>query len=204
MNRRDVVTGGRDLAALNRKFLGLLGQGSGGGLGLEHGLRLRVAGLAPAATRRLANLPFALFGFRFAQPQEWAALLSLRVTESGAPVEPELERFTLLALAFLRHQALHEPRRAAACLGLPEAIGLRLVELEIGALEELAPAVAGRLRCRFTGMPGVWQAMLAGCEDDDARLLEVARALGLQWTIRRALGLPQGACRSRRGFRSDG
>jgi hypothetical protein len=196
------MAGGRDLAALNRKFLGLLGQGSGGGLGLDPALRVRVAGLTPAAARRLATLPFALFGFRFAQPQEWAALLSLRVTEPQAPAEPGLERFTLLALAVLRHQALYEPRRAAACLGLPEAIGLRLVEIEIGELEELAPAVAGRLRCRFVGLPGVWHALLAGCEEDDARLLELARALGLQWTIRRALGL--GACRSRRGFRSDG
>jgi hypothetical protein len=193
----------QDLAALNRAFIGMMRADYPAGL--EEDLRVRLRGLDAAAAARLAELPFALFSFGFDAAEDWQRLLAAGVRERrpARAADPGLVSFTVLALAFSRQACLAHPSCAATWVGLPRDVGAHLVALGLGALGDLAPLACLRLRCRFARQPRVWASLVEACERDDRELTRVVCAMGLQWTIRRALGLgADSAAAARHGFRS--
>lgn len=192
-----------DLTALNRAFVGIVM--ADGTAGLAADVRRRLRDLDAAALQRLADLPFALFSFGFDAAEDWRDLLESGVRECRPErsADPELVAFTVLALTFARQVSLAHPSRAATCVGLPRDVGAHLVSLGLGGLGALAPLACLRLRCRFARQPRVWAALVEACERDDRELMTVVCAMGLQWTIRCALGLGAGGAAGRRGFRSS-
>jgi hypothetical protein len=191
----------RDLAELNEGFLWLVARGSDAGLTSAVHARLRTLEREPR--QRLAALPFALFGFGFQEEAAWANLLSPGVRDLEpryAPVDPSIERFTLLALTALRSFVRAAPQRISAWIGLPPETGSRLASLEISALGEVAAAASPRLRGRLAVEEFRWLCLIDACERNDARQLALLAAFGHQWTIRRALRIesPRGTTR---GFR---
>lgn len=192
---------GRDLAELNAGFLRLVARDADAGLSADVLARLRILDRAPR--RRLASVPFALFGFGFDDEAAWAELLSpgVREFEPGYCVcEPSVERFTLVALTVVRGFVRTAPRRISAWIGLTPATCARLAALEVGTLGFVAPLAAPRLRGCLAPRRALWLRFIDAVEHNDERQLALLAALGKQWTIRRSLGLaapPQPA----RGFR---
>lgn len=190
-----------DLADLNEGFLSLVAQGVD--TGLPDDVTRRLCGLAPPARRRLAAAPFAVFGFGFEDEEGWAGLLApgVRDLEPGyVSQEPLAERFTLLALTALRGYVRVAPHRVAAWIGLPGGTRVRLAEVEISVLCAVAARAASRLRARFPARHALWGRIIDAATRGDERDLRLLSGLGMQWTIRRCLGL--GALgRAARGFR---
>lgn len=192
---------GRDLTALNESFLYLLSDGPG--MGLPPRVVGRLLALEAMPRRRLAAVPFALFSFGFEDGPAWTRLLSPGVRElcQQSPLpSPAAERFALVALTCIRSFIRVSPCRVSAWAGLPPDTRARLAGLEIATLRFVAPLAAAQLRGRFLPRDGLWLRLVDACERNDQRQLAILGAHGLQWTIRRSLGLgaPQA---SARGFR---
>lgn len=191
---------GRDLAALNAEFLGLVAAGVP--VELPARAARRLSGLDVEVHQRLGALPFALFGYGFEDEPGWARLLSPGVRDLEPPYargDAGVERFTLLALTTLRGFARIAPRSASAWSGLPVATRARLAELDIGLLPPVAALAAPRLRGHLALRECGWLQLLDAAEREDERQLELFAALGKQWTIRRALGIG-GPVQARRAF----
>lgn len=187
---REAVVLGRDLAELNDGFLQLVAAGTAAGL--SELVLTRLQALDPAARGRLAEMPFALFGFGFEDEAGWAQLLSPGVRDlaiDGLAPAPPAERFTLLALTALRGLVRIAPRSVLNWIGLPRETGQRLAAVEIGSLAPVAALAAHRLRGRLAPREMLWLRFIAAAEDRDARQLALLAAWGRQWTIRRSLGL---------------
>jgi|SRR6056297_544727 len=199
--KREAMILGRDLAELNGGFLGLLTAELDAGFSDDVTVGLRA--LDHHARRRLAALPFALFGFGFQDEAAWARLLSpgVRDLEPGYESrEPRAERFTLLALTALRAFIRVHPQRVSAWIGLPARTRSRLVEVEIGHLGTVAALAAPRLKGRLAGRDALWTRLIEAARHGDERLLVMLAALGKQWTIRRCLGIENPKVAGR-GFR---
>lgn len=192
---------GRDLTALNESFLLLLSDGTD--MGLPSLVTARLQCLCRGSRQRLAAVPFALFSFGFEDGPAWVRLLSPGVRElqpEGPLPSPAAERFSLLVLTCIRSLVQVSPCRIAAWAGLPADTRTRLAGLEIATLRFVAPLAAAQLRGRFPPREGLWLRLAEACERNDSRQIAILGALGMQLTIRRALGLgaQQG---SGRGFR---
>ena len=198
---KDMAAFSRDLAELNMGFLDLLAEDVDAGLPDCVLRRLRV--LDRPMRSRLGEVPFALFGFGFEDEAAWSVFLSpgVRDLEPGyAASDAPLERFTLLALTALRALLRVAPRPVAAWVGLPPPTQLRLSEVEIGLLAQVAMLSASRLHARRKLRDAVWLRLIEAAEHNDIRQLRLLAALGRQWTIRRFLGI-QAAAPAARGFR---
>ncbi|MEJ2513700.1 MAG: hypothetical protein P8080_00620 [Gammaproteobacteria bacterium] len=192
-----------DLEGLNRRFLHLAKAGLPG---LEEAGSRALHGLDRAGLRRLAAVPFALFSFGFGVDPRWDGLRENGVRDMDPPPATGAcrERFALLALAFMRHMASQDPRRAMTVAGIPESAGRWLVALDPGLVAAVAPGAASALRWRAATRKGLWPALIGACANGDEALLAVLRPAGVQWTIRRALDLPPDHCVGRQGFRAGG
>lgn len=197
----DAIILGRDLAELNDGFLELVAGKLDAGFSVEVTARLRSLDLP--ARRRLAAVPFALFGFGFQDEATWTRLLSpgVRDLDPGyVSREPSAERFTLLSLTALRAFVRVQPQSVSAWIGLPARIRVRLASLEIAHLGTVAPLAAPRLRGRLVERDVLWKRLVDAAAHGDERLLAMLAALGKQWTIRRSLGI-ESPVASARGFR---
>ncbi len=188
--KSDTAMMGSDLAELNEGFLALAVGGEA--LGLSDEVLARLTGLSSLRRQRLAAVPFALFSFGFEDRDCWTRMLSPGVRElcaTAAVASPQVERFTLLALTFIRALARWAPQRASACVGLPWDTRERLAAFRIGELGLVASLAAVRLRGRLAGDETWWIRLLLACERADERQLGMLGDFGMQWTIRRALQL---------------
>ncbi len=190
-----------DLEGLNRRFLVLAAAGVPG-LGKAGARALRT--LDNAGRRRLAGVPFALFSFGFGADPLWEGLRENGVRDMDPPAAADArrERFALLGLAFMRHMARTDPRRAVTAVGVPASARKWLAGLEPGVLAAVAPRAAAVLRWRAPAQEGLWPALIRSCAQGDEALLAILRPAGVQWTIRRALDLPADYCVGRQGFRA--
>jgi hypothetical protein len=190
----------QDLVDLNEAFLVVLADHPEAGAPVW--LRPRLVRLEKPQRRRLAALPLALFSLGFEDAQAWERLLSPCVRDelSGGHAAGGVERFTLLALSIVRGLAQLAPRQASAWAGLPPATGTRLAALRLGELAAVAPRAAGKLRPRRAADTEWWLRLVDACQQGDERQLALLGGFGMQWTIRRSLGLAAPG-RVARGFR---
>lgn len=197
----EITVFARDLAELNEGFLELVANGLESRL--PESVAVRLQRLDSASRRRLGAAPFALFGFGFEDEADWAGLLSpgVRDLEPGyRPCALEVERFTLLALMVLRSCVRSAPRSVSAWVGLPSDTRKRLATQEIGSLGLVALLAAPRLRGRLAHREDFWLRYIDAASNNDEPQLKVLAAQGLQWTIRRSLGLSH-TLQPARGFR---
>lgn len=187
-----------ELLAANRMFLWLMrsrmnGDDAAAPFGLDRRCGALVRQLDGKAITLVARCPFALFSLDFDDHAAWRGLLEGRVAEPELPSwsrkESDLNQFLLMVLAAIRNLSYREPFASSMLYGIAPDLGRQLASLDLAALATLAADTRAHLRVTLAESPIFWRDLLLLSAGDVSRGSAAVRALGLQLTIQRALGL---------------
>lgn len=188
----------QELSAANRIFLALLRKrirdsGAAAPFGLDPRYSALLARLDADGLELAASCPFALFSLDFDDRAAWLSLLERRVSEPGLPSwargDPELNQFLLMVLATIRYLSCRAPYSASMLYGMSPELSRKLANLDLMALAKLASDARSRLRITLADSPVFWRNLLLLSHDRVTPGAAAVRALGLQLTMQRALGL---------------
>jgi len=190
-----------ELASLNRIFLELLTKSAKPdsspadcGMGLSADLLRRISVLDSDSFDHIASCPFSLCSYGFHDLEAWHALLRKQVRELD-PISSVVSgnntrmQFVIMSLTVVRELAANETHAAALFFGMPRELGESFAQLDLAQLPFVASSAITKMHVRLARNPRFWTELIGASADHSTLRLGVARALGVQLTLQRALQL---------------
>jgi len=188
-----------ELASINRIFLDLIVRGVAPegsavvpAMGLSAELVHRITSLDDAGLDHIARCPFSLCSYGFHDLEAWHALLRKQVKDSDrrspcALLNTAQTQFVIMSLGVVREMAANETHAAALFFGMPRELGVCFARLDLAQLPLVAESAARRMHARLARHPRFWSDLVGASAGGSSIRLGVARDLGLQLTLQRAL-----------------